>query len=106
MEAAMSDRTAIGSLLTLDEVRQRLAALRAELERLEHDQAVFARAFHTHVAETVYATLIEEEARLAALPTLDLTLGDAPGFTLTSTEFGVATYWPSGTSSRREILDV
>jgi hypothetical protein len=102
----MDVRTPVSPLLTLDEVRQRLVALRAELNRLERDQTVFARAFHSHVAQTVYAALIEDEARLSALPTLDLTLDDSPETTLSSTVFDVQPWSASGPARRREILDV
>jgi hypothetical protein len=82
----MSGLMPVGSLQTLAEVQQRLAALRVELQRLERDQAVFARAFHTYVAQAVYDTLVEDEARLAAEPTLELTWCDPPGRSVRSTD--------------------
>ena len=102
----MDVRMSVSPLLSAHEVRQRLAALMAELNRLERDQTVFARAFHTHVAQTVYAALIEDEARLAALPTLDLTLDDSPEITGSSTVVDVQSWSASGPACRREILDV
>ncbi len=102
----MDIRMAAGPLLALHEVRQRLAALRAELNRLERDRTVFARAFHTQVAQAVYAALLVEEARLAALPLLDLTFDDSPEITLSSTALDVQPWSASGGARRREILDV
>lgn len=108
----MDSRTPIGSLLTLDEVRGRLAALKAELTRLERDRDVFARAFHTQVAQTVYDALVEDEVRLCALPSLDLTLDvapvmvDAPAMTLSRNIVGGQRWSNSGRSERYEILDL
>lgn len=55
-----------GSLFTLDEVRHRLAGLRAELERLELDPQVFARAFHTQVARVTRAGPFATTGRTAS----------------------------------------
>jgi len=100
----MDIRTPTSPLLTLDEVRQRLAALTVELNRLERDQTVFARAFHTQVAQTVYAALVEDEARLATVATLDLAVDDSPEITLSVID--VQQWSASGPAHRREILDV
>jgi hypothetical protein len=102
----MDVRTPISPLLTLDEVRQRLAALRVELNRLARDQTVFARAFHTQVAQTVYAALIEDEARLAEVETLDLALEDSPEITLSSPVCEGQPWSASGPARRCEILEV
>jgi hypothetical protein len=95
-----------GPLLTLGEVRQRLAALRAELRQLDDDRRVFARAFHTRVARAVLVALAEDEARLAALPTPDLTFGDVAEGTQWSTPVEVELWSDSAPAGRREILDV
>lgn len=47
-------------------VRGRLIALQAELDRLDRDQEMFARAFHLGIARSVYKDLQVEEARLSA----------------------------------------
>jgi hypothetical protein len=98
-------RTPAGSLLTLAEVRQRLAALRAELNRLDRDPSVFARAFHTRVARAVLVALAEDEARLATLPPLDLATDRIRG-SISSIAFDVQSWSDSGPAGRREILDV
>jgi hypothetical protein len=54
-----------GDPFALPFIRQRLSALAAELERLEHDEGVFAKAFRTRVAQCAYDALIADEARLA-----------------------------------------
>src|SRR5215212_3222564 len=51
-------------IISEDLVRRRLDALADELERLERDPAVFARAFHTTVARTAYETLLVDAAQL------------------------------------------
>lgn len=47
-----------------DLIRRRLDALADELERLERDPEVFARAFHTNVARTAYETLLVDAEQL------------------------------------------
>jgi hypothetical protein len=47
-----------------DLIRRRLDALADELERLERDPGVFARAFHTNVARTAYETLLVDAEQL------------------------------------------
>jgi hypothetical protein len=93
-------------LLTLAEVRQRLTAVRAELERLERDRSVFARAFHTQVAHAVHAALTEDETRLAALPPLELPLGDDPERSLRSTVLDVQPWSDLPPAGRCEVLDL
>lgn len=46
-------------------VQQRLDVLAAELERLEHDESIFALAFRTHVAKSAYEALLADATRLA-----------------------------------------
>jgi len=52
-------------LFSLPFVRRRLAALAEELERLDRDPDVFAKAFHTMVARSAYESLSAEASRLA-----------------------------------------
>jgi hypothetical protein len=52
-------------IISEDLIRRRLEALADELERLEHDREVFARAFHTSVARAAYETLLADAAQLA-----------------------------------------
>jgi hypothetical protein len=49
-------------------VRRRLAALAEELERLDRDPDVFAKAFHTMAARAAYETLLADASRLADRP--------------------------------------
>jgi hypothetical protein len=106
MGVPMDDRALACPLLSLDEVRQRLAALVAELNRLERDRTVFARAFHTYVAQTVHAALLEDEARLRTLPTLDLTVEDSTEIILSPTVFDPLPWTAAGSAPRLEILDL
>jgi hypothetical protein len=52
-------------LFSLPFVRRRLAALAEELERLDRDPDVFAKAFHTMVARSAYEALSADASRLA-----------------------------------------
>ena len=54
-----------GGIFSEDLIRRRLEALADELERLERDREVFARAFHTNVARAAYETLLVDAAQLA-----------------------------------------
>ena len=63
-----------GDLFTRPFVRRRLDILGAELERLERDPDIFARAFRTNVARSAYEALLVDASRLAAVPHLDLDL--------------------------------
>jgi hypothetical protein len=54
-------------VLDLPLVRRRLYAVSVELDRLEHDPSVFARAFRTRAFQSAYRALLADEARLAAL---------------------------------------
>jgi hypothetical protein len=49
-------------------LRRRLAALTEELDRLDHDPDVFARAFHTKAARAAHDALMAEVSRLADVP--------------------------------------
>jgi len=59
-------------LFTLAWVRRRLDILAGELERLERDREVFAKAFHTHAAQIAYQGLLADASRLAAVATLEM----------------------------------
>ncbi len=98
--------TPIDPLLTGDDVNQRLAALQAELDRLQGDPSVFARAFHTRVAQQARAALLDLQARLAELATLDLTPETSAQSACISTVFDDQPWSTHGTRGRREILDV
>ena len=64
--AVEDDDTAMEwQLFSLPFVRRRLAALAEELERLDRDPDVFAKAFHTTVARSAYETLSADASRLA-----------------------------------------
>ena len=52
-------------LFSLSFVRQRLDVLAAELEQLERDESIFARAFRYRVAQSAYADLLVDASRLA-----------------------------------------
>ena len=56
------------ALFSLPFIRRRLAALAEELDRLDHDPDVFAKAFHTKVARSAYEELLAEASRLATQP--------------------------------------
>jgi len=63
---AEDDDTAVEwELFSLPFVRRRLAALAEELERLDRDPDVFAKAFHTMVARSAYEALSADASRLA-----------------------------------------
>jgi hypothetical protein len=49
-------------------IRRRLDALAAELDRLDDDPEVFAKAFHTKVARSAYQELMAEASRLVDQP--------------------------------------
>jgi hypothetical protein len=65
--AAVEDDDTAGEweLFSLPFVRRRLAALAEELERLDRDPDVFAKAFHTMVARSAYEALSADASRLA-----------------------------------------
>jgi hypothetical protein len=46
-------------------IRHRLDVLAAELERLDDDPDIFAKAFRTNAARSAYRALIEDATRLA-----------------------------------------
>jgi hypothetical protein len=45
-------------------VQQRMDALAAELEQLDNDELIFAKAFRTHVAKAAYEALLADASRL------------------------------------------
>ena len=49
-------------------IRRRLAALADELDRLDHDPLVFAKAHHTMAARSAYDALMADASRLTELP--------------------------------------
>jgi len=59
-------------LFTRAFIGRRLAALAEELERLDRDPDVFAKAFHTLVARAAYEELLVEASRLADQPSRPL----------------------------------
>lgn len=61
-----------GTIWSLSTVRDRLFALSGELDRLDRDTTQFARAFRVMVVQDAYRALLADEARLAAVPALDL----------------------------------
>jgi len=56
----------VEGLLTSAFVQHRIRALAAELERLDRDPSIFARAFHTRATRTAYEALLAEARRTAA----------------------------------------
>ena len=60
--------TAEWEMLTRPYVERRLDALAHELQRLDRDPDVFAKAFHTMVARSAHQALLAEASRLAARP--------------------------------------
>jgi hypothetical protein len=52
-------------LFGLPFVRLRLDALAAELERLEHDELIFAKAFRYRAAKSAYEALLDDASRIA-----------------------------------------
>lgn len=77
-------------------VRRRMAALDAELSRLDRDRQVFARAFHTIAAQTAYEALRAEERRLTGPAGSDRPAGPA----------GSALVRAGAGPARREELDL
>ena len=55
-------------MLTRPYIQRRLDALAHELQRLDRDPDVFAKAFHTAVARSAHQALLAEASRLAARP--------------------------------------
>jgi uncharacterized small protein (DUF1192 family) len=49
-------------------LRRRLAALAAELDRLDHDPDIFAKAHHFHAARSAYEALLADVSRLGVQP--------------------------------------
>lgn len=69
---AADDRPVTAGLFSHELVQQRLDLLAAELQRLDTDRSIFARAFRTYVAKDAYAALLADRTRLARVRTLDL----------------------------------
>ncbi len=67
-EGAVVDMSVQWSLFTRPFIAHRLAALDRELERLERDPDVFAKAFHTIAAKSAYEALAADARRLAETP--------------------------------------
>ena len=67
-EGAVVDMSVQWSLFTRPFIAHRLAALDRELERLERDPDVFAKAFHTIAARSAYEALAADARRLAETP--------------------------------------
>jgi hypothetical protein len=68
-EPGVTDTPAVESVLfSAAFLRRRLAALTEELDRLDHDPDVFARAFHTKAARAAHDALMAEVSRLADVP--------------------------------------
>jgi hypothetical protein len=64
-----ADGTAVeGGLFSPEFVRRRLAALAEELDRLDHDPDVFAKAFHAKAARAAYEALVADASRLTDRP--------------------------------------
>jgi hypothetical protein len=51
-------------LVTVEFIQRRLHALRNELDRLDRDPEVFAKAFHTLVARSAYQALLADASRV------------------------------------------
>jgi hypothetical protein len=62
--SSASDSSALPDPLALTFVRNRLDVLAAELERLDNDPEIFAKAFRTHAARSAYQDLLVDAARL------------------------------------------
>jgi hypothetical protein len=87
-------------------VRHRLDVLAAEMEWLDHDETVFARAFRYRAAQTAYDALLVEAIRLAALSRLTVAARTA-GETVIELEAGPAgSPFGSGLAPRREELEL
>jgi hypothetical protein len=67
-EGPVVDMSVQWSLFSRPFIAHRLAALDRELERLEHDPDVFAKAFHTIAARSAYEALAADARRLADTP--------------------------------------
>jgi hypothetical protein len=81
-------------------VRHRLDVLAAELDLLENDHSVFARAFRTHVAKSAYDALLADASRLAEVSRLANVSGSS------STTMTIEIETPGSLGPFREELDV
>lgn len=73
-------------------IQHRLQALAAELDLLDRDPDVFARAFHTIAARSAYDALLDDAARLSAPPPARA-----------GSRLSVGGLSPSSTGSREEL---
>jgi hypothetical protein len=80
-------------------VQQRLDVLAAELERLDDDEEIFAKAFRTHVAKAAYDALLADASRLGNASRL-VTVAPLDGTTAIEIEA------PSSLTPLREVLEV
>jgi len=60
--------TVVWGLFTSSDIQHRLHALADELERLDHDPGIFAKAFHTTAARSAYEALLVDASRYRAQP--------------------------------------
>jgi hypothetical protein len=67
-QPAGPDITEQWGLFTAAFVRERMHALEDELQRLDRDPDVFAKAFHTLVARSAYDALLSEATTVAEQP--------------------------------------
>jgi hypothetical protein len=59
-------------LFTSTHIQRRLHALAEELERLDRDREIFAKAFHTTVARSAYEALMVDASKLSEQPSLHI----------------------------------
>jgi hypothetical protein len=68
-EPGQADQTIVGEgLLTRPYISGRLDVLAQELERLDRDPEIYARAFHSMVARSALEALLADASRLADRP--------------------------------------
>jgi hypothetical protein len=60
-------------LFSLPFIEYRLTVLAAELERLDHDDTIFAKAFRLSVVRSAYRALLAEAAEATAVPDTGVT---------------------------------
>jgi len=85
--------------LALAFVQRRLDVLAAELDLLERDESIFARAFRYRAAQSAYEALLADASRLIASTTLE-----GPGGTVNTTLMELEIQLPLAPS--REELEV
>jgi hypothetical protein len=67
-EAVPEDGPVEGTLFSESFLRRRLSVLAEELDRLDHDPDVFARAHHVHAARSAYDALLADVSRTGDRP--------------------------------------